>query len=475
MHNSFTERLGASLGSRHGQAAPLRLAAVLLCSIAAGCAALTNPTADGLPVRHVPPELLAESRAGEETIPLSLLRQNQPEVYQLAPGDLLGIWIETILGEKDKPPPIGYPVRALPPERADTPPAVGATISVREDGAVHLPEVDPVRVEGLTVAQAEKAIREAYVVPKKLKAGTERILVSLFRPRVVRVLVFRHDTGLSSLTGNTNVNFVASTVGLSGAGDELIGRSPTGTGYAVDLPGYDNDLLTALAFTGGFPSSNAVDEVVIYRNYFKGEPDKAAVLQELEAHRRKCKHLWVDALDGRTVRIPLRLRPGEVPSIRPEDIVLHPGDAVFVEAHELETFYTAGLLPPGEHVLPRDYDLDVVQAIARVKGPMVNGAFAQSNLNGFIIPFGIGNPNPSLLTVLRRTPGGGQVPIRVDLNRALRDSRERILVQAGDVLVLQETPGEAFARYFKDQFQFRFIGQIIQGRKTPGTITVTTP
>jgi hypothetical protein len=39
------------------------------------------------------------------------------------------------------------------------------------------------------------------------------------------------------------------------------------------------------------------------------------------------------------------------------------------------------------------------------------------------------------------------VPIRVDLRKALRDPRERILVQPGDMLILQEKPCEAVARY----------------------------
>ena len=121
---------------------------------------------------------------------------------------------------------------------------------------------------------------------------------------------------------------------------------------------------------------------------------------------------------------------------------------------DIEVFYTAGLLPPGEFVLPRDRDLDVVEAIALVKGPMVNGAFAVSNLAGTIIQRGIGSPSPSLLVVLRQMPGQGQIPIRVDLNRALRDRRERIVVQPKDVLILQETPSEAIVRYVTEMFQF---------------------
>ena len=64
------------------------------------------------------------------------------------------------------------------------------------------------------------------------------------------------------------------------------------------------------------------------------------------------------------------------------------------------------------------------------------------------------------MSVLRRTPDGKQqVVIRVDLNRAMRDPRENILVKDGDVLVLRETPQEALARYISQQFRFttRFL------------------
>jgi hypothetical protein len=93
---------------------------------------------------------------------------------------------------------------------------------------------------------------------------------------------------------------------------------------------------------------------------------------------------------------------------------------------------------------------------------MFNGAFAVSNLSGTVIQPGIGQPTPSLLTVVRPLPGGGHIPIRVDLNRAVRDSHERILVQAGDFLILQETPGEALSRYVTQVFNVPFLWKFLQ-------------
>jgi hypothetical protein len=72
-------------------------------------------------------------------------------------------------------------------------------------------------------------------------------------------------------------------------------------------------------------------------------------------------------------------------------------------------------------------------------------------------------------------PGGGVQPIRVNLNRALRQYDERILVQAGDVLILQETPCEALARYFTDVFAFRFLWRAIDRPRTTGAVDLVVP
>ena len=51
--------------------------------------------------------------------------------------------------------------------------------------------------------------------------------------------------------------------------------------------------------------------------------------------------------------------------------------------------------------------------------------------------------------------------ILVDLNEATRDPRENLLIQAGDVLVLQETQDEAITRYLTQTFRFNLFGRFI--------------
>ena len=159
-----------------------------------------------------------------------------------------------------------------------------------------------------------------------------------------------------------------------------------------------------MAQTGGLPGVDAYNEIIIERNSFHDGPDREALQKRLGAIPAAGDPRKALGMGGQTIRIPLRLPPGASLPFSPEDVVLHSGDVVFLEAHEDKWYYTGGLLPPGKHLLPRDHDLDVVEALTEVHGPLFNGAFGGSNLSGALIEPGIGNPSPSLLTVVRRMP-----------------------------------------------------------------------
>jgi hypothetical protein len=434
-----------------------RLLPLLLLSCGSGCAALTNPVAEGIPVRRLPTELLGVSRVDLQTIPLTLLEHPQVAVYRLAPGDVLGVYIDTILGERNPPPPVHYPELSNILARRLTP-STGFPISVRDDGTIGLPLVEPIRVEGLTLPEAETAIRQAYNKAGIFQPGKERMLVTLGQQRTYHITVIRQESG-----GFTS----------GGIGGLLATSSKRGTGHVLDLPAYENDVLTAIALTGGLPGLDALNEIIV----FKACQDPAALAKELEALPPGTNPRTLPAAQGKkVVVIPVRLHKGQKPPFCPEDVVLNNGDVVFVEQRDWEIFYTGGLLPADRFTLPRDVDLDVVDAVSFVKGSLVNGAFGGSNLSGTIIPSGYGQPSPSLLTVIRHLPDGSTIPIRVDLNRALCDARERILVQPRDTLILQETPEEALARYFTQTFfNFTYVGEIIHSPHHLGVIDIGTP
>ncbi len=300
---------------------------------------------------------------------------------------------------------------------------------MQEDGTVTLPPVGAVSVNGMTVPQAAAAIRKVYTDKQLLKPGNRnRILVNLLDPRQEQILVLREESP----------NLI---VGPEG----VISGAKRGTGHEIDLPAYENDVLHALTRTGGLPGLDAFNEVVIYRNCFADDAARTALRQEFETRPQPCD-LAASGRCVQTIRIPLRTLPGVAPPFRPEDVILHTGDVVLLECRDTQVFYTAGLLPPAVHVLPRDYDLDVIAAISQSRGPLVNGGFAVSNLSGALIAPGVGGPSPSLLTVLRRTPGGGQVPITVNLNRALRGIRELAIVVQSGRADDADPPGTAGAR-----------------------------
>jgi protein involved in polysaccharide export with SLBB domain len=431
---------------------------LVLGLLSGGCAAVTSPVADAIPVRLVPPELLKAPRGCQETISLNLLGQVQPDAYRLAAEDVLGVYVEGFLGDKTLPLPVHVTTQIRPREQAQLAPSLGFPVAVQGDGTVTLPLVGAVRVAGLTLAEATATIRKVYIDRQLLKADVDRVLVSLMYPRQHRILVMRQEAA-----------------GLIVGPEGVTSGSKRGTGHEVDLPAYENDVLHALALTGGLPGLDACDTIIIQRNAFADEAGRTALKKALEQGPGGASAKGLHRV-AQTIRIPLRLPPGAPLPIRPEDVVLQTGDVVFVEARDDEIFYTAGLLPPAAHVLPRDHDLDVLEAVARSRGALLNGAFAVSNLSGNLIEPGIGNPSPSQLVVVRKTPNGGQVAIHVDIDCAFRDPRERILIQAGDLLVLQEAPEQALARYFSQTFlNFNLLWNVVRSKYAVGILDVSGP
>lgn len=439
--------------------------AILLCVALAsiglsGCSAITNPVANGIPARLLPNDLLAESKEGLVPIPLDWLRVEPPEEYRLAVGDIVGVYIEGALGDREQLPPIHFP------QVENLPPSIGFPIPIGENGTISLPYVNTVDIAGMTVAEAQDAIRKAYTDNNQeiLQPEQARVLLTLVRPRQARILIIREDS--PSLRPSLN----DPTFRLFGSAPSLDAGRSQGTGYILELPETEADVLSALAKSGGLPGPTALNEVIIYRGY-----DDVAGFDVPTAWQEDGLKNGTDG-DRQTIRIPLRIAPGTPRPFKPEEVRLRSGDIVFVPSRDTDVYYTGGLMPPREVPLPRDNDIRVLEAILRVGGPVNNGGVLIGNFSGTnSFARGLGNPSPSLVTVLRRTPGGGQVPIRVNLNQAMRDPRENILVMPGDMLLLQETPSEAVTRYATNIFSLGFVAQILNRGSAASTATVVVP
>jgi protein involved in polysaccharide export with SLBB domain len=413
--------------------------------------ALTGCTVPAIQASRVPREFLGLPRTEMQEITMTRLRQTPPRVYQLGPGDVLGIYIETVIGKSEEPPPVYFPNDRLGSGTDE--PALGFPVPIREDGTVALPLVDPIKLTGLTLTQATGAIRRAYTVDRKiLPEGKDRIIVTLQRKRKIKVLVVREESGGSGLQSQS---------GAQATGAFTLGQTKRGTGSVVSMDAYENDLLHALSSTGGLPGLDAENEVLIYRGTGLEGAVRDRLLAELNLGRDPCVDVQELPDDDSIVRIPIRFFPDELPDFKEEDIILQTGDIVMIRSREREIFYTGGVLPGGERQLPRDYDLDVLGAIAVAGGPVGSGGanIGQSNQGGGGQGGGLGRSGipPTRALILRKIPGNRQITIHVDLCKAISDPRERILIQPGDVVIVQYTFLEDLGNYALNLIRFNFL------------------
>lgn len=414
------------------------IALAVVTAILPGCSSLGSfAPIPSVPINRVPQAFFGRSKEAMVKTSKLRLRQTPPEVYQLGAGDVLGIWVENVLGDPEEAPPVHFP------EDASQQPSIGFPIPVREDGTIALPLVDPIPVDGLTINQATEAIRKAYTVDRQiLQPGSDRIIVTLMRRREYGVLVIREDSGSRT------------------EGGESLKR---GTGYTIELPAYENDLLHALNETGGLPGTAAKNEAIIFR---AGEPGTSATYDSMIAQLGGGVGPYGAQIplpnNPNATRIPLRFYPDHPPQFTEADIILHEGDIVYIPSREREKFYTGGVLGGGVHLLPRDYDLTILQAIAMAGGSLGRSGSGLQSIGGRGRYGGGGQSGsapipPSKAVVIRKVPGVGEIPIRVNLNAALTDPSQRLLIMPEDIIIVQYTCCEEIANAALSMVRFNFL------------------
>jgi hypothetical protein len=303
----------------------------------------------------------------------------------------------------------------------------------------------------LNLRQIENILRHRYTIREQRLPPDIKIMVSLMRKRKYAITIIRRDTdslGVGSMQG-------------AGRGGGL-------QKGLVILPAYRNDVLNALTESGGLPGIAAKNEIIILRGRSVDARARETFIKNFYAQPPTDPCLCFPPLpdDPTWVRIPLRLPPGQLPTFKQEDIILNEGDIILIEGRENDVYYTGGLLGGGMHPLPRDHDIDVLQAMngvaGAVSGGMGGGMGGQGGQGGGMGGQGggmqqFGGVSPSLLYILRKTPCDGQIIITVDLNRAVKDPAARPLVQAGDTLILRFKPQEEVLNFALGTFLLRSI------------------
>lgn len=432
-------------GWRHIRCQAAKYACLTILSVSAvgitGCSSLMTPIS-GVPAHRLPNQFHASPKNDLVTVDISRLRKPPAREYLVDAGDILGIYIETVLGSSEEPPPVHMPDRD-----SDLPPSIGFPIPVRENGTLALPLVPPIEVRGLALQQIETAIRQAYTIDRKLlPVGKDRIIVTLMRKRTYHIVVMRQDGGIGD--GET----------------ELSTR-----GQSIELDANKNDILNALAMTGGLPGLSAKNEIKILKTSRMDPLRRDQFVREFYsigvADTCLCRPPLPE--DPAIIRIPLRVPPGVVPRFNAEDVTLGDGDIVYIESREREVFYTGGMLGGGEFPLPRDYDLDVLGALAiagnGVAGSSGGGGGGGGLGGGLGGAGGVGGVPPGQLFILRKTPCNDQITIAVDLTRAINSPGARPLIHPGDILILQFKPEEEVLNFGLGTFFTFGIQQLFQG------------
>jgi protein involved in polysaccharide export with SLBB domain len=417
------------------------LGLAILGMLSAGCSTITQPIS-GIPARRIPPQFLAQSKNNLVPLDPARLSQEPPRDYLLDDGDILGIYIEGILpfvppDRPPEPPPVNFPDAT-----SQLDPSLGFPIAVINDGTIQLPNLEPIKVRGLTIDQTRDLIRKYYLDSEILRESSRlQPIVTLMKERTYNVIVIRQDMGAGATGGG------------GGAGQAGFTRATdySATGRMLKLKAYQNDVLNALMESGGLPGVNAKNEVKILRASRADQRRRDEFVQQFYqqyyCNPDPCGCPPPLPEDPSILKIPLRLPPGTIPEFGPENVVLEDGDIVYIESRDAEVFYTGGLLPGGEFKIPRDYDLDVLTAMALSGGGISRqqnggGGGGMGGIGGMV-----GQVPPGMLYVLRKTPCNGQITIAVDLAKANVDPRERILVQPGDILVLRFKPSEEILNF----------------------------
>ena len=358
------------------------------------------------------------------------LRQSPPPQYILGRGDTLGIYIQGITGDKDVPPPVHFP------EDAGQQPALGYPVPIRDDGYISLPLIKPIRIAGMTLADAEKEIVDAYSEEEILLEGSEKIIVTLMKRRTYNVLVIREDLATAGRSSNPirdNETFID---------DSLQTES-----FSIELPAYENDVLHALSETGGMPGERALNEITVLRGGLNNFANTNAIVQEVGAPTANANGATLD--EANMIRIPIEAERGEFPTINEDDITLQDGDIVYIKGRERDVFYTGGLLDGGRYPLPRDYNIDVLEAMSLAGG---SGSPAAGAGNGGFGGIGSILP-PTQVTILRKC-GCEQTAIDIDLRYAQSDPSERVIIQPGDLIILEYRKPELITNSILSVFQF---------------------
>lgn len=190
-----------------------------------------------------------------------------------------------------------------------------------------------------------------------------------------------------------------------------------------ELPRAGCDLATALAAAGGLTDEAGTIVEIIRQPPLGGGVKQASY-----------DALYVDQAPAppQAIRVDLAA-PGAIADCRLGD-----RDMIMAVPREKEMVYVTGLVTkPGQYEMPVKSEVRLLDAVAMAGG--------------------CSSPVADKVLVIRRVPGRPEpVPIGASLSTAKRDGRENLVLGAGDVVSVEQTPATAITDTFMKLFRVSF-------------------
>lgn len=395
-------------------------------------------------------ETAAESRSEKVQIDHRMLGAPIAAEHTVAAGDVLGIYIADILGEREELPTVSYP--HFRTKNAPIEPFVGHPVKVEPDGTITLPFIEPLQVAELSLPDVRRLITQEYVDNRGLvKPGRSNVVVSLITPRFFRIYMVRQDTRYNL-------------PGLITTQQSEISRRWAGT--TLYLEPKEASVLTALMQSGGLPGIDAKNEIWVMKGVDEDKIQECCIplINQLEG----LQPMMIPKENSKLIRIPLTQRLGGEMPFEPQDVVLGDGDVVFLPRRDGDAFMTGGMLPTGRFPLPRDRDMDILEAIAVSTGPNFGpaaGVRAPNYAGG-----GKGILPPTDVFIIRRTAKNTQFKIYVDLKKCLDDPTHRVVIRRGDLIIMKFKPHEMAGNLALNLFNLNFTLSRVFGAGGGATI-----
>ncbi len=271
-------------------------------------------------------------------------------------------------------------------------------LRVMEDGQVQVPLVGSVRLAGLSLTDAEQQVRRLSVQREIFRDPHVSVLMKQRRMIQVRVVGAVETPGV------------------------------------YELPAAGSDLLAALVAAGGF--NDEAGSVIEIRH-----PNSASSIAEGGSAFGVRLASFVESTESpaRTVHVDLTANPSEASEL---DLHLEDGSVVVVQERTKRSVSVIGLVQrPNNYELPTDESLRVLDAIALAGGLRVSVA--------------------NQVRVIRRIPEREDpIVIEVSLRKAKLDGRENLVLTAGDIVSVEETPATFLVETIRGFLRFGFTSAI---------------